>query len=379
MRPPAPALPRRVPLAARSIARWRPSWTWALGVLRSFVTSFIALAVALWLLPGTQVTQGTTSVAALAVVVLTIGALLRPLLITLTVLTGAMGLLVAGLLAQALILALALAVVPTVEPFTFTEVLLAWWAATVVAAAVNWLFDTSTEEALLGQVLGCCRTAQRHPVSGPKLLVVQLDGVSLPLLRQAITSGATPQLARWLRSGSHRVRGWNTGLPTTTPAGQAVLMHGDVSAVPGFRWYDKGLGRTFVCSSPADPAAGLEDRSCWYPGDTGLHDDLGDIEPVDLALVPIGGWGPTLSAGHLDPDEAAEAVGRVGATWSIVVHYGTFWPVGMRQLNPANHRRLFEDPPARFLAAVRARRLPTIALTPAFGDRFDLSHAGSGG
>lgn len=34
-------------------------------------------------------------------------------------------------------------------------------------------------------------------------------------------------------------------------------------------------------------------RSCWYPGDTGPM-DFSAIDPVDLALVPIGGWGPSL-------------------------------------------------------------------------------------
>jgi hypothetical protein len=35
---------------------------------------------------------------------------------------------------------------------------------------------------------------------------------------------------------------------------------------------------------------------------------------VELAVVPIGGWGPTLEDGHLDPVDGAVAVGWVGAT-----------------------------------------------------------------
>lgn len=115
------------------------------------------------------------------------------------------------------------------------------------------------------------------------------------------------------------------------------------------------------------------DRTCWYPGDTGLHDAIGDVDPVDLALVPIGGWGPTLGDDHLDPEQAAAAVGRVGATWALAVHYGTFWPVALRTLLPGNHRRLFLDPGHRFRDAVLHQEVRATALTPPFGQRVVLS------
>ena len=201
-----------------------------MGALRSFIVSFLALTLSLWLLPGVQVNRGSESVATLAVVVLAVGAVLRPLLTRLTVLTGTVGLLVAGLLAQALILGIALNLVPTVRPFSLGEVFVASWAAAAAAAAVNWIFDTSSDEAFFGQVLGhAVRVTHRHGSTGPGLLIVQLDGVSEPLMRQAITSGAVPTVSEWLRSGSHVLRGWHTGLPATTPAGQSVLLHGDVT------------------------------------------------------------------------------------------------------------------------------------------------------
>lgn len=247
---------RRARLAVRTLRRFRPDRVWLLGVLRSFVVSFLALTFALMLLPGEQVTRGTESVASLAVALLAVGALLRPLLTRITVLTGVFGLLVAGLLAQAILLGVALQLVPTVEPFSFQEVVAAAWGSAVAAAAINWLFDASSEESFLGQVLGqSVRVTQRAGVERPGLLVVQLDGVSEPLVRQAMTSGAMPTVAQWLRSGSHDLRRWSTGLPATTPAGQAVLLHGETHAIPAFRWYDKGAGRMVTSSQPDDAAA----------------------------------------------------------------------------------------------------------------------------
>jgi L-ascorbate metabolism protein UlaG (beta-lactamase superfamily) len=70
----------------------------------------------------------------------------------------------------------------------------------------------------------------------------------------------------------------------------------------------------------------------WFAGDTSLHGDMDRMaefagRPVDLALVPIGGWGPRLSPGHLGAHEAAEAVARCGARHVIPIHYGTLHPL----------------------------------------------------
>src|SRR5699024_12445319 len=93
--------------------------------VRSFAVSFVALSVTFEVLPGEQVTRSALSVAALAMVVLLAGALIQPPIARLTALTGWVGLAVAGLLPQALVVGIALAVVPTVKPFCFSEVLCA--------------------------------------------------------------------------------------------------------------------------------------------------------------------------------------------------------------------------------------------------------------
>ncbi len=292
-----------------------------LSALRSFIVSFLALTLSLWLLPGVQVNRGSESVATLAVVVLGVGALLRPLLTRLTVLTGTVGLLVAGLLAQALILGIALNLVPTVRPFSLGEIFVASWAAAAAAAAVNWIFDTSSDEAFFGQVLGhAVRVTLRHGRTGPGLLIVQLDGVSEPLMRQAITSGATPTVSGWLRSGSHVLRGWHTGLPATTPAGQSVLLHGDVTAIPSFRWYDKKRSRLVVASQPDD----LADIEATFSDGRGLLADDG----VSVSNL-FSGDAPhrvlTMSDARMPSSErgaASFAVARTGFVRSAVLFVG---------------------------------------------------------
>jgi hypothetical protein len=54
------------------------------------------------------------------------------------------------------------------------------------------------------------------------------------------------------------------------------------------------------------------------------------------------------------------------------VHYGTYWPIGLRRLRPNNHHRLFLTPPMRFHEAVREQGVATVPLTPAVGERVPL-------
>ena len=93
-------------------------------------------------------------------------------------------------------------------------------------------------------------------------------------------------------------------------------------------------------------------RSFWFPGDTELRADMADVGHVDLALVPIGGWGPSLDDGHMDPVDGASAVARVGASFAVPVHWGTFWPIGLSSLRRANHELLFVTPGLRFVEAM---------------------------
>jgi L-ascorbate metabolism protein UlaG (beta-lactamase superfamily) len=62
----------------------------------------------------------------------------------------------------------------------------------------------------------------------------------------------------------------------------------------------------------------------WVAGDTSLYDGIADLPTlagrrVDLAVVPIGGWGSRLSGGHMGPQEAAQACAMVRARAAVGV------------------------------------------------------------
>ena len=111
-------------------------------------------------------------------------------------------------------------------------------------------------------------------------------------------------------------------------------------------------------------------------GDTDLHDGMRLLgaRGVDVAFLPVWGWGPTLGPGHLDPSRAAEAVARIRPRIAVPVHWGTLAPVGARLRGPlgARMRRLLQEPPRQFAATVAGRGLDTRIVITEPGDRVAL-------
>ncbi|HEX4008480.1 MAG TPA: MBL fold metallo-hydrolase [Solirubrobacteraceae bacterium] len=87
----------------------------------------------------------------------------------------------------------------------------------------------------------------------------------------------------------------------------------------------------------------------YFAGDTDLFPGMfGLAGRVDVALVPIWGWGPRLPAGHMDPVRAAEAVARIKPRLAVPIHWGTLRAWGaQRGLDPVAPARAFADAVAR--------------------------------
>src|SRR5262249_27898582 len=93
-------------------------------------------------------------------------------------------------------------------------------------------------------------------------------------------------------------------------------------------------------------------RSVYFAGDTALFDGMSELAPVDVALLPIWGWGPSLGPGHMNPEEAAEAARLLRASVVVPIHWGTYLP-----LQAARHGKpdFLDRPAEEFLAAMQAR------------------------
>ncbi len=69
-------------------------------------------------------------------------------------------------------------------------------------------------------------------------------------------------------------------------------------------------------------------RRVYFAGDTDLFPAMADLAspPIDIALLPIWGWGPSLGAGHLNPFTAAQALTLLRPRIVIPIHWGTYAP-----------------------------------------------------
>lgn len=87
-------------------------------------------------------------------------------------------------------------------------------------------------------------------------------------------------------------------------------------------------GRPPFGDGPALGYAIFGSRRVFFAGDTDLFDEMDGLVPeLDVALIPIWGWGASLGrGGHLDPARAAEAVRRLGPKIAIPIHWGTYRP-----------------------------------------------------
>ena len=166
------------------------------------------------------------------------------------------------LVADALLLQLAGDVLSDdVHVGTFGDALL---AALVIAAAsvvIETLLGTNDDDAYNLRVIR--RIARRQgasaPTDVPGIVFLEIDGLALPVLRDAMRDGSAPNMASWIAEDGYRLAEWEPDLSSQTGASQAGILLGSNEDMPAFRWVEKEKGRLIACSAPAD-CAELERR-----------------------------------------------------------------------------------------------------------------------
>ncbi|HEX7951018.1 MAG TPA: MBL fold metallo-hydrolase [Candidatus Limnocylindrales bacterium] len=134
---------------------------------------------------------------------------------------------------------------------------------------------------------------------------------------------------------------------------------------------------------PAGPRAAAlgyliesERTRIYFAGDTDLFDGMAGFGAVDVALLPVWGWGPNLGRGHLDPERAAQALELIHPSFAIPIHWGTLWPRGFGRVRAGR----LTDPPHEFSALAARTRPDTRILVTAPGTTvsFARQHATGG-
>jgi L-ascorbate metabolism protein UlaG (beta-lactamase superfamily) len=194
---------------------------------------------------------------------------------------------------------------------------------------------------------------------------LHLDHADLPSLRRlGVPVLAGPAAARWC--GRHGLA--SVALPTGAwwtirPGVEVRLVRADHTSrpLPGRPLEAYG----FLLRSGPDVV--------WFAGDTSLYPDMSELPeladaPISLALLPIHGWGPRLSAGHMDGEQAAEAARLSRARRVVPVHWGTFHPLAMNLAS----LDWMTQPLDLFQAAMERRGLADRALVLGIGQAAEV-------
>ncbi|HST42490.1 MAG TPA: MBL fold metallo-hydrolase [Conexibacter sp.] len=192
--------------------------------------------------------------------------------------------------------------------------------------------------------------SQLGAVDGVLVSHVHHDHLDRPTLK-ALAGSATTIV---LPPGAGRlVRGMGFGDVRELTAGAHTGVGGsDVRAVPAWHTASRRpRGRALE-------ALGFVVDGIWFVGDSELNPRMEELRgQVDVALMPIWGWGPSLGPGHLDPAQAAEAIALVQPRIAIPIHWGTYLPYGLAW----RHGHLLRAPALEFAAHV-ARVAPDVRV-----------------
>jgi L-ascorbate metabolism protein UlaG (beta-lactamase superfamily) len=147
---------------------------------------------------------------------------------------------------------------------------------------------------------------------------VHYDHLDRPSLRQLGTdlTVVVPTGARRLLRGFSDVR--EVGVGDEVSIG-GVLVH----ATPA----EHSSARLTLRSAPSLGFVISGSRSVYFAGDTDLFEGMSALAGrLDLALLPVAGWGPKLGPGHLDPLRAAQALRLLRPRTAVPIHWGTLSP-----------------------------------------------------
>jgi L-ascorbate metabolism protein UlaG (beta-lactamase superfamily) len=229
-------------------------------------------------------------------------------------------------------------------------------------------------------------------------VLVEVDGVRLvtdPVLRARVThlrrivppaievrpvDAILVSHLHWDHLDLPSLRRFDASVPVVVPRGSARLFRRFervIEVEPGDR---VPVGAVEVVATPAEhdgrrgplgvegPPLGFVvsgSRRVYFAGDTDLFAGMADVGDLDLALIPVAGWGAKLGPGHLDAARAAEAARLLSPKLAVPIHWGTLRPLHER---PDPSLRPAED--FRRLTAEVAPEVDVRVLAP--GETLDL-------
>jgi uncharacterized membrane protein YvlD (DUF360 family) len=237
-------------------------WTWRPGrrallrrALISFVVAFGSLGLTVLILPGIRA-PGPSTIALATVALAGINLLVRPLILGLFAGVSVIAILVATLIFQVVVFYLVSLIVPEFQVRSALTALVASFLYATFDMLFVAILSVDQDDSYYGVLMA--QLSRRRPgvieTDRPGIVIVQIDGLSHPVLAHQIRAGRVPNIGRSVRSHEMRLDRWTALLPSQTSASQAGILYGNNDFIPAFRWWDKSRGRLVVSNHPDDAA-----------------------------------------------------------------------------------------------------------------------------
>jgi uncharacterized membrane protein YvlD (DUF360 family) len=230
------------------------SWRVVRQSISAVIVQAILLAILAWLIPGFRFTDPVAVIPA-AIVITIVQLVLWPIAYGIAARFGPWLFPIASFILTGAIVSFAAWVddqfgtggVEVADLWTGILIAIGLTAGNTLLAALFSLDDEPAYDRFVTEPLRRrFRDVERSSVPG--FLFLEIDGLSEPVLHDAIARGYMPTLKRWLDSGSHKFLTWDPDLSAQTSASQAGILLGSNEGIPAFRWWDKPRQELLVSS-----------------------------------------------------------------------------------------------------------------------------------
>ena len=92
------------------------------------------------------------------------------------------------------------------------------------------------------------------------LIMLEIDGLSIDVLKEAIDRNVMPTMKKWLESKEYTLKEWETDLSSQTGASQAGILHGNNRNIVAYRWVEKENNNQILISGKLAHAPIIEKR-----------------------------------------------------------------------------------------------------------------------
>jgi uncharacterized membrane protein YvlD (DUF360 family) len=215
-----------------------------------FIDTISLLATA-WFLPGINIdpvrnVPAFVVATSAALLLGLVNLIIRPIILLVAGWISWMLVLLVGFFINALALMLTSALMPGFEVSGFWAAFAGGLILSLVNTLMIALLGINNSESFYENL--AMRQAARQKVveegeTTRGLLMIEIDGLSYYHIQKAIEDGWMPTMKKLIDNYGYEISRVDCGLPSTTPACQSGIMHGNNDNIPAFRWLDKENNR----------------------------------------------------------------------------------------------------------------------------------------